>query len=172
MGLKEDRLDEWARHYDILLWTVTTIFLVADGTLLVYCSESKNFRTSLALGGILFNLVTVYLVASMRELRHLVESTIDKDNDLSSRRKLIQWRPFISIFLLIAVGWFWLLLKPESTDKRSEMQWRPMKSASPDPCPFTHQVREGVGKPNRMFRDTSTEPTIDGVGKTLNLGVP
>ena len=111
MALKEDRSDAWAKHYDTLLWTVTTIFLVADGTLLVYCSESKNFRTSLALGGILFNLVTVYLVASMRELRHLVKSTIDKDKDLSSRRKLGQWWPFIFIFVLIALGWTLLLLE-------------------------------------------------------------
>ncbi len=50
---------------------------------------------------------------------------------------------------------------PESTDKRSEMQWQPMKSASPDPCPFTHQVKEGEGKPSSTFRGTSSEPTID-----------
>src|SRR5262245_57819271 len=59
---------------------------------------------------------------------------------------------------------------PESTDKRSEMQWRPMKSASPDPCPFTPQVKEGVGKPNSMFRGPSPEPTIDGGWKDPEFG--
>ncbi len=56
-------------------------------------------------------------------------------------------------------------MEPESTDKRSEMQWQPRKSAFPDPCPFTHQVKEGVGKPSSPFRRTSPEPTIDGGGK-------
>lgn len=112
MGLKEDRIDdEWARHYDILLWTVTSIFLALDGALLVYCSDRAKFRTSLAFGGILFNGLAVRIVASMRELRHLVKSTIDKDKDLSSRRKLGQWWPFISIFVLIALGWTLLLLE-------------------------------------------------------------
>jgi len=111
VALKEDRIDEWARHYDKLLWTVTSIFLALDGALLVYCSDRAKFRTSLAFGGILFNGLAVRIVASMRELHHLVKSTIDKDKDLSSRRKLSQWWPFISIFALIAVGWFWLLLK-------------------------------------------------------------
>ncbi len=109
MGPKEDRIDEWARHYDTLLWTVTTIFLAADGALLVYCSEDGKFRTSLAFGGMWLNVVTAYLATSMRELRHGVGSTMD--NGLSPGRKLYQWLPFISIFALIAGGWILLLVE-------------------------------------------------------------
>jgi hypothetical protein len=61
-------------------------------------------------------------------------------------------------------------LYPESTDKRSEMQWRPMKSASPASCPFTQQMKGGVGKPNPMFRGTSLEPAIAGGWKDPEFG--
>ena len=77
MALKEDRIDQWARHYDTLLWTATYILLALDGALLVYCSDRDKFRTSLALGGMSLNIVTVRIAASMRELRHLVGSKMD-----------------------------------------------------------------------------------------------
>ena len=54
------------------------------------------------------------------------------------------------------------MLEPESTDKKSEMQWRPMKSASRDLGPFIHQMKEGVEKPNSRFRGSSLEPMIEG----------
>ncbi len=112
MALKEDRIDEWARHYDTLLWTATYILLAADGALLVYCSDRAKFRTSLAFGGMLLNVVTVYIAASMRELRHKVGGKLDrKMMETLKDRKLYQWGAFVTIFVLIAGGWILLLVE-------------------------------------------------------------
>src|SRR5882724_11809050 len=103
MGLKEDMIGEWARHYDTLLWTITYIFLALDGALLVHCSEDGKFRTLLALGGISLNFITVNLVASVRELRHRIGGRMDEavKESLHEGRKLYQWSFFIFIFVLI-----------------------------------------------------------------------
>jgi len=109
--MDNNRLDEWVRHYDNLLWTVTSIFLAANGALLVYSSDKANFVPGLALGGLLLTGLTVYFAASMRELRHLFQNKLDDNlrSIIQEDRRLSQWWAFIALFLVLTVGWTCLL---------------------------------------------------------------
>lgn len=104
--------DDWARHFDNLLWTITAIFLAANGALLVHQSEKANFLPGLAIGGLLLTGVTVYFAASMRELRHRVGEHLDPAlrDILEKDRAIYQWQAFVTLFLLFAGSWIWLLV--------------------------------------------------------------
>jgi hypothetical protein len=105
--------DEWARHFDNLVWTVTSILVAANGALLVHLSNKDNFHPRLAIGGLLLSVATVYLVASMRELRQRFQSKLDEPTQalLSKGRKLYQWHVFVGIFLMFIVFWTWLFVE-------------------------------------------------------------
>lgn len=107
----DERWDEWARHYDNLLWTVTGILLAADGALLVHCLGPGNFKIALGLGGLFLTLLAMYFAASFRELRHCVGDMLESNlsSILSERRKLYQWPLFVTLFSILTVSWIALL---------------------------------------------------------------
>lgn len=112
-GMDNNRLDAWVRHFDSLLWTVTSILLAANGALLVYSysSDNRKFVSGLAVGGLILTGLTVYFAASMRELRHRFQERLDDELKalIQQGRRLYQWWAFIALFLLLIVGWTWLL---------------------------------------------------------------
>lgn len=102
---------EWARHYDNLLWTVTSIFLAANGALLVHCSQKANFLWPLAVGGQLITVLTVYFAASFRELRYRAVQQLDPGLQVIwMGRRLYQWQAFVALFMVLILGWAWLLV--------------------------------------------------------------
>ncbi|MFH1245637.1 MAG: hypothetical protein V1662_04055 [Candidatus Omnitrophota bacterium] len=101
---------EWGRHFDMLLWTVTTIMAAAIGGLLV-CTINK-FDISLAIVGFMFIILAVYFAASFREIRHKVEEFyIDKMKRILKDRNLIQWLVYRLSFEILVIFWIRLLIE-------------------------------------------------------------
>lgn len=111
--------DDWVRHYDNLLWTVTSICLALDGGLLAHSAQPDNFASWLALGGMWLTLTTVILATSFRELRQRFERQQEEGiRQLAKEgRRLYQWWWFLSLFVLLAFGWGALLIRecPQQT---------------------------------------------------------
>lgn len=116
-------LEAWGRHYDTLLWTVTTIMAVAIGGLLVYV-HNKNyncvrFDVWLAIAGYFLTIVAVYFATSFREARHNVEKHYDEDvKEVLKVRKLLQWDAYLLIFTILGGLWIKLLI-----ENYSELLW-------------------------------------------------
>jgi hypothetical protein len=95
---------DWARHYDILFWTTTTIMSAAIGSFLSYLSSPSQFNPSLVF--IVINLITltVYFGASFRELRFIFQEDQDALTKLLiDKRDFLQWWVFISLFMFLGL---------------------------------------------------------------------
>lgn len=102
--------EEWGRHFDTLLWTVTSILAAAIGGLLVYTTE--KFDIWLALAGFSLTIITVYFSASFREVRHKIgEYYTDGIKEILRSRTLDQWLAYRLIFVILAWLWIKLLIK-------------------------------------------------------------
>lgn len=107
MDLKEKY--EWARHYDILFWTVATIMSTAIGGLLLFLASVK-FSLTLAFITINLIILTVYFAASFRELRFIFQDYKNDDIEkLIKNREFLQWWPYVFIFVLLCFYWIWLM---------------------------------------------------------------
>ncbi len=106
----QDQLNEWSRHYDALLWNVTTIFAAAIGGLLAY--SYSNFDLVFSLAGLLLTIVPVYFAASFREVRRLVDLQIDKKirDAMYPKRRLHQWSLYVALFMLLELLWVRVLI--------------------------------------------------------------
>lgn len=106
-------LGEWTRHYDELLWRVTTIFATADGALLIFCVEKKTDSLIPYVIGILLPPIAVYFAASFRELKNGLSLKMAEvySKQLFFPRKLPQWEAYVAMFFLLTVAWMWLLLQ-------------------------------------------------------------
>lgn len=101
----------WTRHFDSLLWQVTSIFATAIGALIAY--SYANFDVAISLAGLFFTILPVYFGASFRELRKNVSIKLDPElkEALQLGRQLYQWQVFVSIFIVFECLWTWLLIK-------------------------------------------------------------
>lgn len=107
-NLKES--EEWGRHFDILLWTVTTIMAAAIGGLLV-CTINK-FDMGLAIAGFFLTIIAVYFAASFREVRHkLGKYYADEMKEILRSRTLNQWLAYRLIFAILAILYIKLLIE-------------------------------------------------------------
>lgn len=111
--MDNDELHQWSRHYDTLLWNVTTIFAAAIGGLLAY--SYSNFNVVISVMGFILTPLPIYFAASFRESRDKINQKLDEaDRDLLfGGRKLKQWSLYAFIFLLLELLWFLLLLKEQ-----------------------------------------------------------
>jgi len=101
---------EWGRHFDILLWTVTTIMAAAIGALLV-CTINK-FDIGLAVAGFFLTIIAVYFAASFREVRHkIAKYYADGIKEILRSRTLNQWLAYRLIFVILACLWVKLLIE-------------------------------------------------------------
>jgi hypothetical protein len=103
--------NNWARHYDGLLWTSAAIMSTAIGGLLLYLASAPQFDLILALFVINITILTVYFSTSFRELRFIFQDNEKNDiEELIENREFIQWWPYVIIFLLLCLVWIKLLL--------------------------------------------------------------
>lgn len=118
MGIKQDKrfyMDpkesaEWGRHFDILLWKVTTIMAAAISGLLFY--TINKFDIILAIVGFFLAIIAVYFAASFREVRHKVgEYYTDGMKQILRSRTLDQWLAYRLIFVILAMLWIKLLIE-------------------------------------------------------------
>jgi len=105
----------WTRHFDTILWQVTSIFAAAIGALIAY--SYSNFDVAISLAGLFFTILPVYFGASFRELRKRVSPKLDPDlrKALKEGRQLYQWQVFVSIFIIFECLWGGLLVKNMAT---------------------------------------------------------
>jgi hypothetical protein len=116
--MDNNELHQWSRHYDTLLWNVTTIFAAAIGGLLVYCYS--NFNDIISLVGLIITPLPIYFAASFRELRKKINQHLNEADRkiLHENRELKQWLLYVFIFLLFEFLWLWLLLS-----KATKLWW-------------------------------------------------
>ncbi len=105
-------LQEWSRHFDILLWTMTALVAAGAAGLLVYSNENPD--PYLCLGGIFVTNVGVYLTASFRGLRRKVHIHLDDEIIKVIRpSKLRQWPILLLAVAVLLAAWVGLLCKIE-----------------------------------------------------------
>ena len=92
--------EDWERHYDTILWTITTIFAVAIGGLFSYVNSNPDFWLSIF--GLILTGITIYLATSFRQLRHGYKKK-------KSPSHLSQWPVYILIFWGLGLLWIRLL---------------------------------------------------------------
>jgi len=116
--MKSRDMEAWGRHYDMLLWTVTTIMAAAIGGLLVY--NVGHFSIWLAVSGFILTIIAVYFAASFRELRHKVEEYYinEEIKEALSNRKFYQWPAYLLIFIILEALWIKLLI-----ENRQDLLW-------------------------------------------------
>jgi len=103
-------MEAWGRHYDSLLWIVTTIMATVIGGLLV--ATAREFDILFAVAGLLISYIAVYLTASFGELRHKVEKYYSKEiGKILKNRKFCQWPAYLLIFIILSILWVELLVK-------------------------------------------------------------
>lgn len=118
-----DELGTWSRHFDTLLWQVTTMFAAAIGGLLAY-SYSK-FDQGVAIFGLLITPIPVYFAASFREVRFNIHQKLPQEvheaiymtarPNGSRGRKLHQWEVYVLLMVGLAALWARLLINNAQT---------------------------------------------------------
>ena len=106
--LNNSDLSELSRHYDSMLWTVTSLWAAAIGGLLVYCTQ--HFDRWLALLGLILTVCAMFFAASFRRLRRRVH---DRMSEMKYRNRALfesdrlfrQWNVFLVLFLILTVSW-------------------------------------------------------------------
>ena len=93
---------KWARHYDNMLWLVTSIFLIAIAYLIT--SSIQDIKTSLL--GMLITFCLLYFATGFRQWKqkNMPENTNGK---IDNKPELPQWE--IYVFLLYAIGAYWII---------------------------------------------------------------
>lgn len=106
----QDRLSELSQHYDSMLWTVTSLWSVAIGGLLVYLNT--NFDPWLAVFGIGLTVCAMEFAASFRRLRRRVHDQMSDDfrRLCISHDHFRQWHVFLIVFCSLLVLWTRLLI--------------------------------------------------------------
>jgi len=107
---------EFTRHYDNLLWVVTSILTTANAALLAIVGDSLSIEVGLI--GIVLSVLTVFFAASFRLLRQRVNSRINA-HSRGAYRWLYggipgwpgQWKIYVGFFALLTWLWVSLLLK-------------------------------------------------------------
>ena len=102
---EENYWEEWVRHFDILLWTVTTVFIAGIGGLLLHIYDQESTPdTYLISFGLLLTTIAVVFAASFRHQRQKVwEKTQKSFQELMNSREpmFYQWTHFVIIFLAL-----------------------------------------------------------------------
>jgi hypothetical protein len=123
-GLKMERdqaMDLW-KHFDSLVWTVTSILLAANIALLLWYLEKGgksgwHLQLYSAAAGLVVTLLTVYFATSFRELRFRAENLMTVQMRAviqGNTRRFRQWYVFLLVFLIFESSWGYLLLTAAS----------------------------------------------------------
>ena len=113
--MAEDRdtsnLAELSRHYDTMLWTVTSLWAAAVGGLLVYSGE--HFDPWLAGFGLALTVCAMYFAYSFRKYRRKVNEEMPENlrRLVVKGRGLRQWDAFLLIFMGLVFLWGRILIQ-------------------------------------------------------------
>ncbi len=109
--LNPNELAELSRHYDTMLWSVTSLWAAAIGGLLVYCHE--HFDPWLAAFGLILTVCAMYFAYSFRSSRRRLHDCMGPN-----LRKLYvgspglrQWDILALLFFALICLWAKLLLQ-------------------------------------------------------------
>lgn len=116
-GLSEaerDRALEFARHYDNLLWVVTSLLLPTNAGLLAFAAENPSAQIGVV--GVLLSVITVFFAASFRVLRLRVLARLNRDTSRDDSWLYTgvvgwggQWRVYVGLFVALSLLWISLL---------------------------------------------------------------
>jgi len=104
---------DWSRHYDSTLWTVTSIFIVANSALWTYAYDKDKFDPKLSIIGIFLTLISFFFAASFRALRRKLNNYLEKigiKSEIqylrSSHNIFKQWPVYLFIHFIFLGFWF------------------------------------------------------------------
>jgi hypothetical protein len=105
-------LAELSRHYDAMLWTVTSLWAGAVGGLLVYSYSGEHVSPWLAAFGLGLTVCAMYFAYSFRVCRRQVHEQMPESlrNLLVSGPGLRQWDVLTLVFLGLIFLWGRLLI--------------------------------------------------------------
>lgn len=115
MTSNHDRNDlaELSRHFDSMLWTVTSLWAGAVGGLLVYSGEHEHFDPWIATFGLGLTVCAMYFAYSFRRFRRRVHNAMPEElrglvvGDSCVR----QWDVFAIVFLGLVLLWAKVLIQ-------------------------------------------------------------
>lgn len=103
---------EWSRHYDELLWLVTSLLIGANAALLAITCDKDKTSIRVCVLGIAISLLTVFFAASFRKIRRRLRARLEKQYGTrydwlvgGSKGWLKQWRVYVSFFAGFAALW-------------------------------------------------------------------
>ena len=105
---------EYSRHYDNLVWLVTSLFTTANVALLAIAAGEKSIEVSLV--GLALSVLTVYFATSFRLLRRRVHLQLksrgmDREWLYESMPGIgAQWLIYVAFFAGLATLWTWRLI--------------------------------------------------------------
>jgi len=110
-GQNQTELGELSRHYDSMLWTVTSLWAAAVGGLLLYSGE--HFDAWVALFGLGLTVSAMYFAYSFRLLRRRVHNAMAPElrQLFLHGPGLRQWDVFTLVFLGLVILWGRLLIQ-------------------------------------------------------------
>jgi hypothetical protein len=73
-----EHLQEWSRHFDSILWTMSGIVFGILGGLGVF--SIKYFNVWICLGGLIITTMASYLIASFRAVRRQIHNRMNNMN--------------------------------------------------------------------------------------------
>jgi len=105
-----ERALEFTRHYDNLLWVVTSLLLPANAGLLAFAAGSPSWQIGVL--GVVLSVITVFFAASFRALRLRLHARLARDraNDDSwlyagASGWAGQWKIYVVLFVSLSVLW-------------------------------------------------------------------
>lgn len=123
-GPPQDELTEWereqalafCRHYDSLLWVVTSLLATSNAALLGLGGRAMSIQVGLL--GVGLSVATVFFAASFRQIRGRILCRLNTDRWLSvdTRGRMRQWPWYVAFFAGSAALWFSLLFSHFPSD--------------------------------------------------------
>lgn len=108
-----DGLAELSRHYDSMLWTVTSLWAAAVSGLLLYSYSTDHFDPWLGTFGLCVTVCAMYFAYSFRRYRRRVHEAMPED----LRRLVVappglrQWDVLAAVFIGLVCLWARLLIQ-------------------------------------------------------------
>lgn len=111
--LNIEHLQEWSRHFDSILWTMSGIVFGILGGLGVYSID--HFNVWVCLAGLIITSIASYLIASFRAVRRQIHDRMKNMNSeivelIRTPKGFKQWPVVILFITLITILWITLLI--------------------------------------------------------------
>lgn len=109
-----DRALEFTRHYDNLLWVVTSLLLPANAGLLAFAAGNPSWQIGVL--GVVLSVITVFFAASFRVLRLRLHARLAGDAQKDDSWLYAgaagwagQWKIYVALFVMVSLLWLSLL---------------------------------------------------------------